>query len=411
MSSAATHVARTPGKVSPLAAHTTHSIRVTAAATVSLAFTAWCTATVTTVASAGPGECGVHLYPSLDPSGEHASGEILDLTEDGIYVGSAEDASGIERATYWVDGVAHQVPVELEGGDLLDVTEHHLAVGAGYDSERGQDRGYVFDIDTGEVAWLPGIGGDWASARRINEHGVAVGDGGTANGTGHPLRWRPPYTSADRLPKLGGSAGKSGAWAAGNNDHGDIVGSTTRGRLTPDKRDYGGVDARFHVPVTHVVAWHPQPERLAEAGPMSHAFDVNNAGRAVGFADVDALQRTMAAYWSLNDGRVHVMGSPVPGTDRATAYGVSEGGWAAGATDTLISEEDLLFHAFVWTGGGELLMLPGAQNAWHEIDSIAHGVSDVRDEATGRSEASGVGRPTVWRCASHIGTVVEEDAS
>ena len=34
------------------------------------------------------------------------------------------------------------------------------------------------------------------------------------------------------------------------------------------------------------------------------------------------------------------MGSPVPGTDRGTAYGVSEGGWAAGATETFISDED-----------------------------------------------------------------------
>ena len=144
---------------------------------------------------------------------------------------------------------------------------------------------------------------------------------------------------------------------------------------------------------------------------MSHAFDVNNAGRAVGFADVDALQMTMAAYWSLDDGRVHVMGSPVPGTDRATAYGVSEGGWAAGATDTFISDEELLFHAFVWTGSGELLMLPGSENAWDETDWIAHGVSDVRDEVTGRSAAGGVDRPTVWRCASLIGTVAGQDES
>ena len=119
----------------------------------------------------------------------------------------------------------------------------------------------------------------------------------------------------------------------------------------------------------------------------------------------------MAAYWSLDDGRVHVMGSPVPGTDRAVAYGVSVGGWAAGATDTFISDEEVLFHAFVWTGGGELLMLPGAEAAWDEIDSIAHGVSDVRDEVTGRSEVDGTRRPTVWRCASLIGTVVLEDES
>ena len=166
-----------------------------AGVTVSLALAAWGTATVISApASAGPADCGVHLYPGLDPTGEHASGEILDLTTDGIYVGSSSDASGIERATYWIGGVAQQVPVDLEDGDLLDVTENHLAVGDGYDAVRDLWRGYVFDIDTGDVAWLPGIGGDYASARRINEHGVAVGDGGAPNGTGHPLRWRPPYT-------------------------------------------------------------------------------------------------------------------------------------------------------------------------------------------------------------------------
>ncbi len=386
--------------------------RGSAGAALALALTAWGTVTVVTgPANAGPADCGVHLYPSLDPTGEHAFGEILDLTEDGIYIGSAEDASGIERATYWIDGIAHRVPVDLEDGDLLDVTESHLAVGDGYDAGRDQWRGYVFDLDTGEVTWLPGVGGDWASARRINEHGVAVGDGGSANGTGHPLQWRPPYVTAERLPKIGGSAWRSGAWAAGINDHGDIVGSTQRGRLTPDKRDYGGVDARLHLPVTHVVAWAPQPERLDEAGPMSHAFDVNNAGRAVGFADVDELQFTMPAYWSLDDGRLRIMGSPVPGTDQGIAFGVSEGGWATGASQTLLPDEVDLFHAFVWTGSGELLMLPGAEGAWDETDSIAHGVSDRRDEVTGRSAADGTSRPTVWRCASLIGSVAEEDAS
>ena len=193
-----------------------------------------------------------------------------------------------------------------------------------------------------------------------------------------------------------------------NNDHGDIVGSTHRGRLTPDKRDYGGVDARFHEPVTHVVAWTPEPGPLDEAGPMSHAFDVNNADRAVGYADVDALQFTMPAYWSLDDGRVHLMGSPVPGTDRGIAFGVSEEGWAAGGTLTWLSDEVQVFHAFVWTGAGDLLMLPGAENTWDEIDAIAHGVSGLRDEVTGRSFADGTSRPTVWRCASLIGSVAED---
>ena len=68
------------------------------AAALALALTAWGTTVVTTgPASAGPADCGVQLYPSLDASGEHAFGEILDLTEDGIYVGSAPMPPGPSR--------------------------------------------------------------------------------------------------------------------------------------------------------------------------------------------------------------------------------------------------------------------------------------------------------------------------
>ena len=108
-----------------------------------------------------PPGCGVRLLPSLDPTGRAPGGEVLDLTEDGLYIGSAHDSHGDEHAAYWVGGVAHRVPVDLEDGDLLDVNKHHVAVGDGYDAERDRWRGYVVDLDTGDVTWLPGIGGDW----------------------------------------------------------------------------------------------------------------------------------------------------------------------------------------------------------------------------------------------------------
>jgi hypothetical protein len=381
-------------------------------AALTLALTAWGAAVIATgPANATSADCGVHLLPSLDPTGAHAFGGILDLTEDGVYVGSATDGSGVERAAYWIDEVAHEVPVDLVGGELLDVTEGHLSVGYGYDEENDRVRGYVFDIDAAAVTWLPGIGGSYVSARRINEHGVAVGDGISTNGTSHPLRWSPPYVTAERLPKLGGTGDGLGGWAAGNNDRGDVVGSIIQGRLTPDKRDYGGVPADFHIAVTHVMAWDPQPERLGEAGPQSQAFDVNNERRAVGGADVVALDRTMPTYWSLDDKRLHVMGSPVTGTDGGLATGVSEGGWAAGLTETYFEDEFVLRHAFVWTGSGDVRMLPGADAAWEDTWSMAHGVSDVRDEVTGISSTHFDPRPTVWRCASLISVVASQDAS
>ena len=57
-------------------------------------------------------------------------------------------------------------------------------------------------------------------------------------------------------------------------------------------------------------------------------------------------------------------------------------------------------------------MLPGSENAWDEIDSIAHGVSDVRDEVTGRS--CGRTAPTGPRCGAarpSSASVAEEDES
>ena len=313
------------------------------------------------------------------------------------------------RATYWVDGVAHQVPVDLQDGWLGDVNQNNLAVGSGWDAPSEIYRGYVFDLDSSEVTWLPGIGGDGADARRINEHGVAVGGGTTANGTGVPLRWSPPYTSAERLPKAGSNQHREGAWAAGNNDHGTIVGLGFRGRVTPDRRDYGGLPGWFHFSDLDVIRWSPGPHSMEEAGPYSHSWDVNNEGIAVGFADFDTLLTAAAAYWT-PDNRLHQMGSVIPGMWESLALGVSEGGWATGNVGFQVPE-DIEPHAFVWTGTGNLRMLPTLEGPWDAASSNAHGVDDVRDEVTGQLEVDGGSRPTVWRCASVIGTVVEEEES
>jgi hypothetical protein len=94
------------------------------------------------------------------------------------------------------------------------------------------------------------------------------------------------------------------------------------------------------------------------------------------------------------------MRSPVRGTDRATAYGVSEPGWATGATDNVHLRRGAALPPLPPDRFPGPAVLLGADNVWHQIDSIAHGVSDVRDEAAGRSVAGRVDRPTVWRCAA-----------
>lgn len=380
---------------------TSRSVRMAAVGALCVSLVAWVPGTEPALGAGPRNGCGIVLLPSLDASGEHLGGEVLDLTHDGIYVGSSEDAAGVHRATYWVAQVAHQVPVDLEDGWIEDVNQQHVAVGAGWDAAAEVYKGYVFDVDTGDLTWLPGIGGDGADARRINEHGVAVGGGNTANGTAFPLRWSPPYASAERLPKAGSNQHHQGAWAAGNNDHGTIVGLGFRGRSTPDRRDYGGVPARYHYDDWDALRWSPGPHSMEEAGPYSLAWDVNNAGIAVGFADFDTLMTAAAAYWT-PDNRLHQMGSVIPGMWDSLALGVSEGGWATGIVELEVPD-DLEPHAFVWTGTGSLLMMPTLEGPWNAAGSGAHGVDDVRDEVTGELNVGGGSRPTVWRCASAIG--------
>ena len=377
----------------------------TAATALAVVATTWTGAALAAApAAAGPSACGIRLLPTLDTSGANRGGEVLAFAGDGLAVGGSQDASGTQRATYWVDGIAHGVPVDLVDGELLDVNDAHVAVGDGYDAGADRYRGFVADLDTGAVTWLPGIGGDWAGARRVNEAGVAVGDGTTANGFAHPLRWSPPYATAVRLPRVGGSADGSSAWAAGVNNRGDAVGSTVRGRLTRDRRDYGGIDSREHAGDLDPVAWTPKVLNLQEAGPAAHAFNVNDARRAVGFADVDAIQTTVAAYWSLDDRKLHRMGEPVPGMWSSVALGVSDGGWATGSVQ-MPNEEFAERHAFVWTGTGDLLMLPTLEGDWDATTSNAHAVSDARDQVGGMLWVGDRSAPAIWGCASVIGKV------
>ena len=56
-------------------------------------------------------------------------------------------------------------------------------------------------------------------------------------------------------------------------------------------------------------------------------------------------------------------------------------------------------------------MLPGLAGDWRDNVSNTHGVNDSRDEVTGMLAVDNISRPTVWRCASVIGTVAEEHRS
>ena len=114
---------------------------------------------------------------------------------DGVYVGSAADSHG---------DAAHlpgrrQGPRHPRGprGRLPSSTStsSHVAVGDGYDPALDRWRNYVYDIDSGELTWLPGIGGDYAGARRINDHGV-----GRRLDVARPAHARPSRLRRGRRP-------------------------------------------------------------------------------------------------------------------------------------------------------------------------------------------------------------------
>ena len=343
-------------------------------------------------------QCAPTALPSLV-----GSGGVMWMTSSGLTVGAVDTGEVFEgwpviAAAYWTPAGSgyqlHLLPHDpLVNDEVLDVNENGWMVVYGWNpaTERNDTFVYVLPTDT----WWPlaPIGPD-TRGRRINAAGVVAGGGTTTNGNSFAATWAFPYTKSKQLAQLG-----NGSYAPGINDRGVAVGGVgAHGRYTP-ALDTAVRRAGFHgYPwLTTAIEWSRGTNPvLPSLYTQAQAFAINNAGLIVGSSDQPGFVSIDAAYWI--NGQVHLMGGR-PGFF-TEARGVSQGGWATGGSESFFAPE---FHAFVWTGTGQLQLLPALSGP--DGNSNAHGVSDVLRRVGGSSDdGSGHWAPTIWQCPSSFTT-------
>jgi hypothetical protein len=359
--------------------------------------------------SASP--CVPYQLPA-GPGNSH--GEVITMTDTGIYVGAAAVASGAGHAAWWTHtgsdlSTGWQVhPVDIPGSDrseFLDVNASGVMSGFTYDLGQG----FVYDSTTGALTWLPDLAGGYQSwARRINASGVVTGNALDAEGDPFAAIWRPPYTHAERVHAPGenknytlpdGTHVKIGSETDGINDEGTVAGLTFLGGPVHDVAQWAR-SKQWHdayAPLLQGFAKSADGEvtRLPAGYDQAYGFAINNDGLVVGGSMRDASLAIVPAYW--RDGVEHDMGAP-DDTVFGQGYMVSQGGWATGGV--IVSDTQ---RSFVWTGAGNLRLnepLPGYNDSW------SHGVNDVLRQVAGGSQVSPDDRPvpTVWQCPTGFTT-------
>lgn len=330
-------------------------------------------------------------------------GEVMDLNDNGIYVGGFMDGAGHGHAAYWTHTgtsldsgwTIHTPSVPGVDPEFLDVNNAGQMNGFAY----GSGEGFVYDLRTGVTTQLPpvhsDIWGDYEWARRINASGAVSGDSG-----GFATVWYPPYTQPTRVHAPGeartayGTHGV-GSSAPGINDQGTVAGVTILDGRVPDVDQW----AKLH-------QWHngysplyaafskgmPGPvTRLQVLIDQAQGFAINNAGTTVGGAARVQLGAWVPVAWR-PDGSVIDLGAPAE--MGGFAYNISQGGWAVGGVYPLAGGPQ---RSFVWTGAGTLQVnppLPGQTDSW------SHGVDDLLRQVAGDS----AGIPTVWQCPTGFTT-------
>jgi hypothetical protein len=330
------------------------------------------------------------------------SGGVMWMTSSGLTVGAVETAEVIDgwpviAAAYWTPAASgyqlHLLPNDpLVNDEVLDVNESGWMVVYGWNPATGRNDTFVYVLPTNTWWPLATIGPD-TRGRRINASGVVAGGGTTKTGNSFAAIWEFPYTKSKQLSQLG-----IGSYAPGINDSGVAVGGVgAHGRYTP-ALDPTVRRAGFHgYPwLTTAIEWsHGANPVLPSLFTQAQALAINNAGLIVGSSDQPGFVSIDAAYWL--DGHVHAMGGR--SGYFTEARGVSQGGWATGGSESFFAP---VFQAFVWTGAGQLQILPALSP---DGNSNAHAVSDVLRRVGGSSDdGTGHWAPTIWQCPAGFTT-------
>jgi uncharacterized membrane protein len=280
-----------------------------------------------------------------------------------VVVGEARNAEGQSRGFVWT---------EAEGMRDLFGSAYEPWNQARHINERGEvaglstgSDGFVYDLGTGQVAWLPALPQHTTSqAIAINVHGMVVGRSGVTLESGQG-EWRTVLW----IPAADGSYGEPLDLAcpamqlySAINREGDFVASECRGPYSPPYL-YRSADG-FQNPITlgtlggyftratgidddgkitgtstlpsgerRAVVWHPADYGAPiDLGAAYSVRGMNNQNRIVGERVVKRKQ--VAVVWTVDDaGRlVAVQELPIPrGYSDSSANGINDENWVVGA--------------------------------------------------------------------------------
>lgn len=237
------------------------------------------------------------------------------------YVGGSSGARGINNYEYVVGQTTAPNPAEAHA--------------------------FLWRRDTGMMHSLGTLGGCCSIGLGINDQVQVVGWSLNASGVEHAFLW----THAGGMIDLGTLGGKRSA-ATAINDRGQVVGTSQ----TKSRR----IRAFFWSAETGM-------KRLNVGGRESRAEDINNRGVVVG----SRLLRTgqwRAFLWSELTGRID-LGHLGGGESRA--FGINDRGQVVGVSKTAGGED----HAFLWTPGRGMIDLQDFVELPGEATSQANGIN------------------------------------
>ncbi|HSE69008.1 MAG TPA: hypothetical protein VLB12_18580, partial [Gemmatimonadales bacterium] len=253
----------------------------------------------------------------------------------------------------------------------FDVNASGVVVGgseeAAFGFGPGPDEAFVYR--NGVMETLPTLGGPGGFARRINNSGWITGLSDAADGTSHPVVWRPGsggYEVID-LGTLGGSFG----WGNTITEDGRVVGLNE----TPQ----GAVRA-WYWSGSGPVALLPS---LTEGG-ANYAVDINAHDLIVGNG-TDAAGFNHATIW--RKGVIHDINHRFPGMTYSFATGINAEGWMA--VDAFTG--DFIPHGFAVKGDRVIDLGAAAGTSSADV----YDISD-RGWVAGNAVVGGVNNAAVW---------------
>jgi probable HAF family extracellular repeat protein len=213
------------------------------------------------------------------------------------------------------------------GGDYSsakDINEADQVVG---ESFTAADQLHAFLWERGHMKDLGTLGGTTSRATAINSKGYVVGSSTTASSSLDELAF--VWKGSGKLVNLGALPGDHASQANDINIHGDVVGRS------------GGTNAR-------AVIWrggHIEPLPGLSIADFSAANAINDRGQVVGVAVIKSVG-ARAVLWE--DGEMKVLGT-LAGTPHSTslASDIDNQGRVVGRSDT----HSGLQHAFSWQAG------------------------------------------------------------